>query len=79
MLNPGLREKNLFQLSLSPSPPQHHLTPCTIQLALDVILRALIASQDFARSSVKNWTIISRAVHGSTPNEVLQYLVPRIL
>lgn len=42
-------------------------------MALDLMLKTLIASSQFNEQSEKNWTTISRAVPGTTPREVNHY------
>lgn len=41
-------------------------------VALDLILKTLIASQDFANLQTKNWDAIARLIPGSTPGQVLK-------
>lgn len=53
----------------------------TMGVALDLILKTLIASQDFANLQTKNWDAIARLIPGSTPGQVLRnkFLTQHIL
>ncbi|XP_078337550.1 SANT and BTB domain regulator of class switch recombination-like isoform X2 [Crassostrea virginica] len=42
----------------------------TLGVALDLILKTLIASQDFANLQTKNWDAIARLIPGSTPGQI---------
>ena len=42
----------------------------TLGVALDLILKTLIASQDFTNLQTKNWDAIARLIPGSTPGQV---------
>ncbi|XP_056008643.1 SANT and BTB domain regulator of class switch recombination-like isoform X5 [Ostrea edulis] len=42
----------------------------SLGVALDLILKTLIASQDFASLQTKNWDAIARLIPGSTPGQI---------
>ncbi|XP_062589863.1 SANT and BTB domain regulator of class switch recombination-like isoform X3 [Saccostrea cucullata] len=50
---------------------QHSMEPSSsLGVALDLILKTLIASQDFANLQTKNWDAIARLIPGSTPGQI---------